>query len=242
MYARCSTTLVTGNRSSGERQLYSGEGQLYAEVHSLSDLRYWHDRNRQAKLRDFERIRDVLKAWEKPAQTIATALEKNKKLLEDSGKLLSTPDATKVVYDVFLRLVPMHLLIAPPAISDDYKTKIPKKYTQLCECDEGDPDDCCGPDVGVPSVRLRLLGPQPYLIHPKDYFTVICCLVQERYLPAKNAHATAQSAWEVVDAEFKRLEAEIVKSLTPGSIEQRAKASFPKNCDWLKKKPAESAL
>jgi hypothetical protein len=215
-----------------EQKLW-GDGPLYSEVHSLSDLRYWHDRNRQAKRRVFERIGGVLAAWEKPAQTIEQALTNNAKLLADLGKLLSS-EATKVVYYVFLRHVPMHLLIAPPA-SSGYRTRIAKQYTQFCECDKGEPDDCCGPDVGVPSVRERLLGPQPYLIDPKYLFPVICCLTKERYLPAKNAYATAQSAWETVDNEFKRLEAEIVESMKPASIEQKAKALIPKDCGWQKK-------
>jgi hypothetical protein len=216
-----------------------GKGKLYSEVHSLADLRYWHERNRQTKWLVLERIKGVLAVWEKPAQTIGTVLANNDKLIVDLGKRLSS-DATKAVYDLFLRLVPMHLLIAPPA-SSGYVTKIAKQYTEFCECDEGEPDDCCGPDVGVSSLRRRLLGPQPYLINPRDYFAVICCLTKERYLPAKDAYAKAHSAWESVDTEFKRLEAEIVESMKPGAIEQSAKAAFPPDCEWQKKPDAAAA-
>ena len=209
-----------------------GDGKLYPDVHSLADLRYWHDRNREKKKKDFDRVKGVLAAWEKPAQTIEKALADNAKLVVDLGKLLSS-DATKVVYDVFLRLVPMHLVIAPPA-SSGHVTKLAKQYTQICECDKGEPDDCCGPDVGVPTLPRRLLGPQPYLIDPKDYFSVICCVTKERYLPAKNAYAAAQSAWESADNEFKRLIAEIDERMK--SIEKNAKASFPVDCKWQKKK------
>ena len=214
-----------------------GDGKLYPEVHSLSDRRYWHERNRDEKKRVFDRIKGVLAAWENPAQTIEKALADNAKLLADVGPLLSS-DATKVVYDVFLRLVPMHLMIAPPA-SPGKTTRIAKQYTQFCEHDKGEPDDCCGPDVGVPSLRRRLIGPQPYLINPKDYFSVICCLAENRYLPAKNAYAAAQSAWENDDSEINRLKSEIDEKMK--SLEKDAKAAFPANCDW-QKKPEYSAV
>jgi hypothetical protein len=221
-----------------EQKLWGvGDGKLYSEVHSLADLLYWHDRNRTEKKKIFDRVKSVLAAWEKPAQTIEKALADNAKLLVDLGKLLSS-DATKIVYDVFMRLIPMHLVIAPPA-SSGHVTGIAKEYTQICEHDKGEPDDCCGPDVGVPSLSRRLLGPQPYLIDPKDYFSVICCVTKERYLPAKNAYATAQSAWESTDSEFKRLTAEIDEGMK--SIEKNAKAAFPLDCKWQKKKPDDSA-
>jgi hypothetical protein len=219
-----------------EQKLW-GDGELYADVNSLADLRYWLDRDRERKKKTFERVKSVLAAWEKPAQTIEKALADNAKLLVDMGKSLSS-DATKIVYDAFMRLVPMHLAIAPPAISG-HVTGIAKEYTQICEHDKGEPDDCCGPDVGVPSLPRRLLGPQPYLIDPKDYFTVICCLTQERYLPAKSAYAKAQSAWENRDNEFKRLMGEIDEGIK--SIEKDAKAAFPPDCNWQKKNPAASA-
>jgi hypothetical protein len=191
----------------------------------------------QRKKKTLDRVKSVLAAWEKPAQTIEKALADNAKLLVDLGKLLSS-DATKLVYDVFMRLVPMHLVIAPPA-SSGHVTGIAKEYTQISEHDKGEPDDCCGPDVGVPSLSRRLLGPQPYLIDPKDYFSVICCVTKDRYLPAKDAYANAQSAWENTDNDFKRLIAEIDEGMK--SIEKNAKA-FPPDCKWQKKKPdADSA-
>jgi hypothetical protein len=210
-----------------EQKLW-GDGKLYSEVHSLSDLRYWHDRNREAKKQVFLRIKNVLSAWEKPAETIEKVLTENDNLRLDLGKLLSS-DATKVVYDVFMRLVPMHLLIAPPT-SSGYQTRIAKQYTQFCECDKGEPDDCCGPDVGVSSLQRRLLGPQPYLIRPQDYFSLICCLAKERYLPANNAYAIAQSASQAVDDEFNRIKTEIDQQIA--SIEINAKAFFPQDCEW----------
>lgn len=211
------------------KQLLDGDGKLYGEVHSLHDLRYWHDRNRDGKKRALARIKAALAAWEKPTQTIENILAENAKLISDASKLLA-PDAAKLVYDVFLRIVPMHLAIAPPASSGKV-TKIAKKYTQICECDEGKPDDCCGPDVGESSLRQRPIGPLPYLIRPGDYFEVICCLVTQRYLPAKEAWSAAESAYESVDTQIKRLTVEIDDKMK--SFEKNAKAALPTNCsDW----------
>lgn len=208
-----------------EQKLY-GDGTLYPQVHTLYDLRYWHERNRDAKKRVFDRVKSVLAVWEKPAQTIEKALADDAKLIADAGKFLA-PDAAKLVYDVFLRLVPMHLAIAPPA--SVLATAIDKEYTKFCECDQGSPDDCCGPDVGQASVRQRLVGPQPYLIDPNQYFSVICCLVKERYEPAKTALAKAEAAFQSVDAEIKRYLAEIDERVK--SFEKDAKGAIPSAID-----------
>ena len=42
-----------------EQWLY-GDGTLYADVHNLYDLQYWHTRDKDAKERTFNRIKDVL--------------------------------------------------------------------------------------------------------------------------------------------------------------------------------------
>lgn len=209
-----------------EQKLW-GDGTLYTDVRSLHDLRYWHERNRDAKRRAFERVKGVLAAWEKPGVTIEKVLADNAKLISDAGKFLA-PDAAKLVYDIFLRLVPMHLAIAPPA-STTWVTSIGKEYTQFCECDTGKPDDCCGPDVGVPTVRERLIGPQPYLIHPNQYFSVLCCLTRERYLPAKDALAQAESDYERVDGEIKQFTTEIDEKLK--SVATNARAALPTGVD-----------
>jgi hypothetical protein len=211
-----------------EQKLWGG-GQLIAEVHSLYDLRYWHERNREARKAEFERIKAVLAAWEKPVTTIQAVLTETQKILQEANFI--APDATKLIYDMFLRVVPLHLAIAPPADSG-YVTGIAKEYTDFCHCDEGYPDDCCGPDVGKPSIRARLIGPQPYLIHPDQYYDVICCLAKQRYLPAKDALAKADADFEAVDAEITRYTAEIDEKLK--SLEKDAKAALPKqpiDCD-----------
>jgi hypothetical protein len=210
------------------QQLLYGDGALYPEVHSLYDLRYWHDRNRYAKKYALDRIKAVLAAWEKPAQTIEKILADNAKLVSDAGKTVALDG--KLVYDVFLRLVPLHLAIAPPASSGKV-TNIAKRYTQFCECDKGKPDNCCGPDVGVLSLRQRLIGPQPYLIPPGKYFDLICCLATKRYLPAKDAWSQAESAFEDVDAQIKRLTGEVDDKIK--SFDKNAKGALPVDCsDW----------
>lgn len=182
-----------------EKWLYD-DGKLYAEAHNLYDLQYWHSRDKAAKKRRFDRIDNVMKAWGSPtdandwvspAETIGKALNTNRGLIEDAGKVLGT-EPGKAIYDVFLRLVPLHLAIAPPAGSD-WVTKIDKRYTEFCECNQGAPDACCGPDVGELSLRQRLIGPQPYLIDPNNYYTLICCLVENRYAPAKEALNKAEA-------------------------------------------------
>jgi len=160
-------------------------------VYNLYDVLYWRQRDKDTKERRFNRIKSVLEAWATPAKTIEAILNDNKGRIEAACKSLC-PDAGKVVFDVFLRLVPLHLAIAPPRDSA-WKTKIAKEYTQFCKCDTGKPDDCCGPDVGEWSLRQRLIGPQPYLIDPNAYLDLICCLVRTRYGPAKEALAKAES-------------------------------------------------
>ena len=220
-----------------EKMLW-GEGKRYSEVHSLKDLLYWHDSNRNQKKRRLDRIKAVLSAWEKPGATIEAILASNAKLLSDSSKTL-TPDAGKLVYDVFLRLVPMHLAIAPPA-STGKITRIDRKYTEFCQCDKGDPDDCCGPDVGVPSLRQTLIGPQPYLIPPHEYYDIICCLATKRYEPAKDAWNAAESAYESVQGVITRYTAEIADKQK--NFDKNARAALPANCcDWNEPPAAPTA-
>ena len=209
-----------------EWQLY-GDGTTYTEAHTLYDVHYWHTRDRDAKERRFNRIKAVLGAWEKPAQTIEKALADNAKLIADAGKALGA-DAPKVVFDVFLRLVPLHLAIAPPK-SDKWTTRIGKEYTRFCECDTGDPDDCCGPDVGRPTLRQRLIGPQPYLIDPNDYFTLICCLVKHRYGKAQMDFARAEAAVATADGNIKRARAIVDNGLK--SFDKDARAAIPTEID-----------
>lgn len=159
---------------------------------SLYDVQYWRQRNRAAKQAAFDRVKAVLAAWEKPGTTIDKVLSDNTALLQTIRTSLGAKDAGKLIYDLFLRVIPMHLLIAPP--KETFTTGIDKKYVaDLCPCDGGIGDACCGSDAGVPGVLADLLGPQPFLLKPSDYDAVVCCLVQKRYLPAKKALADADA-------------------------------------------------
>ncbi|HEV8218057.1 MAG TPA: hypothetical protein VGP95_19530, partial [Gemmatimonadaceae bacterium] len=171
-----------------------------ASVHNIYDKQYWYTRDIAAKDRQFQRIKAVLAAWDNPATTIDAANKANKTLIDAISTLVGSENG-KAAYDLFIKLVPAHLAIAPPA--DKWKTKIGKEYTTFCECDVGTPDNCCGPDVGVLSFRQRLIGPQPYLVDPKDFFKLICCLVEQRYAPAKDALAKAKAEASTLDDKIK---------------------------------------
>ncbi|MGE5109247.1 MAG: hypothetical protein ACM3JB_00225, partial [Acidobacteriaceae bacterium] len=227
-----------------EMRLYDGGWENYYsdyKFHDIYDRRYWRSRDLEYKQQVLQRIKNVLAAWEKPAQTIEKNLADDAKLIADCGKAIGADPSTAVV-DVFLKLVPMHLAIAPPAASEELKTQIGEEYTKFCECDEGETDNCCGPDVGRLSWRQRLIGPQPYLIDPNEYFKVICCLVTNRYSKAKEAVADADVAFQQVDNEIKRRKDQIDNALK--TFEKDAKGAIPSDidcCDYEKKNEETSA-
>jgi hypothetical protein len=221
-----------------QKWLY-GDGHLYEHVHDLYDLQYWYLRNRSAKQRTVDRITAVLTAWTNPAATIDAALTLNKGLTDSSGKVIGT-EPGKAIYDVFLRLVPLHLAIAPPAIHTDMTTKISQKYTKFCECDLGTPDDCCGLDVGERSLRQQLIGLQPYLIDPNHYFKLICCLVEQRYAPAKDALSKADADLAAIGERIKSNEAKLANGWAK-TFETNAKGAIPSVIDCCDYEPAEVA-
>jgi len=230
----CDVCPLLNSMHDAEQQL-RGDGGIPSDLHNLWDLQYWYTRDKDAKERRFNRIKAVLAAWEKPAQTIEKALADDAKLIADAGTGLGN-GAAKVVYDVFFRLVPMHLAIAPPA--GVQTTYIDKKYTEFCACDGPlTPDDCCGPDVGEQTLRQRLIGPQPYLIDPRDYFKVICCLVDKRYRPAQEQLAAAEANLSSIDSEIKRYKAKVENGLK--TFDKDAKGAIPADVDCCKdfKKP-----
>ena len=204
-----------------ELKLY-GDDKPPSDLHNQYDLHYWLTRDKDYKERRFGRIKGVLTAWEKPAQSIEKALNDNAKAISEAGTALGA-NATKVVFDVLMRIVPLHLSIAPPAATA--ATKIDKKFTEICPCDGGKPDDCCGPDVGVLSFRQRLIGPQAYLIEPGKYYDVICCLVEKWYLPAKEALALAEGEVAKAESEIKTLKGRIDNGLK--SFDKDARAAIP---------------
>jgi hypothetical protein len=201
-----------------------GDGTLVSPVHSLRDLRYWHERNRDAKLVRFNRIKAVLDAWGDPAKSIDAALIANDKLIKSVPSL----EPSEAVLQVFFKLVPLHLAIAPRGSA----TAIDEIYYKLCEdCDAGDPDDCCGPDVGVLSARQRMNEPQAYIVDPDNYFDILCCLAKERYLKAKDQLAKAQSDLLGVEAQITSLTADLETRKKSIAEHFKARIKIPIDCD-----------
>jgi hypothetical protein len=214
-----------------EKWLYD-DGQHCTDMHDLYDLRYWHQRDQEVKERRFKRIKDVLTAWSNPAETIRAALSANEALINSSNQVIGA-EPGKAIYDVFFRLVPLHLAIAPPA-GDDTTTRIDEKFTDICKCDVGDPLYCCGIDVGDWSLRQRLTGPQPYLIKPNLYFDLICCLVKNLYAPAKDELSKAEANLADVESKITRY-----KALLDGlkDFGTNAKALIPSVIDCCEYEP-----
>ena len=203
--------------------------RCYADVHNLYDLQYWHTRDKDAEgahVRSHQgRARGLGEAGgddrEGPRRDNAT-------LLDDAATSRSAPQPGKVR----LRPVPQARAAAPgdraAGSGSKWTTRIDKEYTEFCECDAGEPDDCCGPDVGELSLRQRLIGPQPYLIDPNDYFTLICCLVEKRYAPAKDAlERRRRPTLAAVDDQIKRYQGADRRTARQGGFEKDAKARDP---------------
>jgi hypothetical protein len=213
-----------------EQRLY-GNGTLPATLNNLYDLQYWLTRDAAAKDETVARVTRVMDAWASPAATIDAVLNANSALLASCNQNLGTTPGS-IVFDVFLKLIPMHLAIAPPAVDAATTTGIDKKYTVFCKCDIGKPDDCCGPDTGVLSLRQRILGPQPYLVKPGDLFSIICCLVEKRYHPAKDAATDAAATLAAASDEIARRRAQLDAGIKSFNTDGRAAIpTQPECCD-----------
>jgi hypothetical protein len=210
----------------------NGDGTLIDEVHSLRDLEYWQTRNRDAKKELYERIKTVLAAWDNPAKTIDGVLTANTKLVADTAKILGT-DSVTAIYDVFMRLIPAHLAIKPREAA----TGIDPKYWTFCACDEPhEPDDCCGPELAKPTVRRLLVGYLPYIIDPDKLMDIICCIVQERYMPAKDQLAKAESDLAKTQADIARAQGIIDTKKNTVAADYKASVVNPIDCKKYTKK------
>lgn len=211
-----------------ETKLYN-DTKYTDNVIDLYDRRHWLIRYTNAKKRQFERITSVMTAWSSPAETISKALTANKSLIDSSFKVIGT-EPGKAIYDVFFKIVPMHLAIAPPETSK-WTTNIDKRYTEFCECSKGAAEYCCGQNLGKLNLRQRLIGPQPYLIDPDKYFQLICCLVTKRWGPVKKTFDTAESKLKAVETEIANAEAQF-KDGWIKSFEAAATGAIPSviNC------------
>lgn len=209
--------------------LLYGDRKPIATVGSWQDERYWWQRERDRRAWVFGRIKLTMTAWENPAKAIDKVMTDNTAII---GAVGITP---KDLFDVFFKLIPMHLAIAPPV--GEAATGIAKKYVELCEC--GPPlelDDCCGPNVGERTVRQRLNDPLPYLIKPDAYADLICCLAGTRYHPAKQALAEADGALAAIDAAIAKITADIAAKLASLPGDAKNALSVAIDCDQFKPK------
>jgi hypothetical protein len=209
----------------------NGDGQLTTQVYSLRDLGYWLGRNLEAKQAVVDRIKVVLAAWEKPAQTLDKILTDNAKAIDEIKKILAT-DSPGAIFALFAKVLPMHLAIAPRGAS----SKIGAEYTALCCCYPGSPDDCCGPDVGVPSLLQELIGAQPYIVDPAKLFDIVCCIATERYLPAKDQLAQAAAELAKINAAIAKAKSDIDQKWASIAADFKANVANPINCDDYKSK------
>lgn len=101
-----------------------------------------------------------------------------------------------------------------------------------CECDEGMADDCCGPDVGILSLRQRLIGPLPYLVDPAQFPALICCLTSNRLSPASDQLAAAQANLAASSAEIELVRKQIADK--KAGIEATFREALPNPIDCSK--------
>lgn len=213
-----------------EDKLY-GTGDLTKQVYSLIDLQFWHQRNVTQMNARVERIKGVLSAWEKPSATLGDVLDKNGKLIEDTQKIIAT-DSAKAVYDVFMTLLPRHWAIRPRKVA----SSVPDRFFKICKCDDGTPDDCCGPDLGIVSLRNRLLGPLPYIVVPADLSIIICCILIERLAPASDQLAAAQAELDATTRLIEQVKADITDKTKNIEAGFKAELGNPIDCSQYKKK------
>jgi hypothetical protein len=212
-----------------EERLY-GDGTLMGDVHSLPDLEYWHERNVKTKQRAFDRIEAVLQAWKDPTTSIDAALTLNEQLVGNIRGL----DQAEGLRTVLFEIVPRHLAIAPRDVDSprDIDTAIEQKYIDLCsDCDPApDPDDCCGPDVSLPSARQRLIPPQAFIVDPDRYMDVLCCLITQRYEPAQRQLENAKAIRDQIAADITALDQELKERLLNPLAKFKANIVLPIDC------------
>jgi len=219
-----------------EQQLYGSE-PYYTTVGTLQEAAHWHERNRADRQAVFDRIEAVLKAWEDPVKNIEDALDRDRALI-DAIKPMIAADPAGAVYALFVKLIPTHVAIQPRDGDGKGTTAIEAKYIDICACDKPPIDECCGPNTNALSVRHRLLPPLPYLVDPDEFFPVLCCLIQKRYLKAKDNLSKARADHELAKLEVERV-AGLIKAKTE-SLEADFLAELtPLDCDRYWKKSSD---
>lgn len=106
-----------------------------------------------------------------------------------------------------------------------------------CRCDDGLPDDCCGPDVGILSLRQRLLGQLPYLIDPAIFPDMVCCLTTHRLAPASEQLAAAQAELAASSVKIELVQKQIEDRKAAIEATFRAALPDPFDCDAYPKAP-----
>ncbi len=246
----------------------NGTGPLAREAYSLLDQQAWHMRNVAQMEARLKRITDVMAVWQKPSDTIGEVLEKNGNLIKESQQLIAS-DSAKVIYDVFMTLIPRHWAVRPRGSdhAKEWQTGIADQYVKICgctartqqnpaadgkqdgcddragggdgkpkcACDDGIPDVCCGPDVGILSLRERLIGPLPYLVDPADFAAVICCLTSHRLSPASDQLAVAQANLAATTAEIELVKKQIEDQKAGIEASFREALPNPLDCGAYKK-------
>jgi hypothetical protein len=210
-------------------------------VYDLRDQEYWLKRDIDKRERALARITAVMKAWETPAKSIEAVIAENDKLIAAIKKSIGD-NLAETIYDMFMRLVPMHLSIAPPYDADaaHTRTRIAKRYTEFCVGDTTTPNDndaCCGPHIGAMTLRQQLIKPQPYLINPKDYYSLFCCLIASHLAPAHAALSIRGGQLKAVQTQIQLMQTRIAEFAN--GFDKRAKAAIPADISKIECKPCE---
>lgn len=96
-----------------------------------------------------------------------------------------------------------------------------------CKCDEGTPDVCCELDVGILSLRQRLVGPLPFIVDPVKFPDLICCLTKKRLIPASDHVATAQANLAATVAEIEQATKTLADRINIDAIQKLFLAGLP---------------
>lgn len=104
-----------------------------------------------------------------------------------------------------------------------------------CRCDDGMPDECCGPDVGILSLRQRLIGPLPYIVDPARFPDMICCLTTYRLAPASEQLAAAQAELAASSVKIELVQKQIADKKAAIEATFRAALPDPLDCDQYPK-------
>ncbi|MEO8186104.1 MAG: hypothetical protein ABI580_01920 [Burkholderiaceae bacterium] len=202
-------------------------------VYSLIDKQFWLQRNvTQLKAR-VDRINVVLGSWEKPSENLGDVLDKNGKLAADLPAVLAA-DPAKAIYDIFMTLVPRHWGIRPR----DATSAIEQQFIKVCVCDKGAEDVCCGPDVGLRSLRDRLVGTLPYIVDPANLTEILCCLITERLVPASAQLADAEAKLAATTLEIEQAPGVIETKTAAIEAAFKAELGNPIDCGRYPKKPS----